>query len=48
MAQPVVSFHDVTAILLLVADIRNDIRSIREVLVEDDGQEEEEDPEADS
>jgi len=47
MAEPVVSFQDVTAILLLVADIRDDIRSIREVLVEDDGQEEEEDPEAD-
>lgn len=48
MPEPVVGFSDVTAILRLLADMRDDLRSIREFLLEEDDGEEEEDPETDA
>jgi hypothetical protein len=35
--------EDVTIVMTILGDIREDVRRIREELVEDDGQEEEED-----
>jgi len=45
--EPLVSFGDVTTIMTLLGDLRDDVRMLREFFVEDDG-EEEEDPEADA
>ena len=47
MQEPLVSFGDVTTIMTLLGDLRDDVRMLREFFVEDDG-EEEEDPEADA
>ncbi len=44
--EPLLSHRDVTTIMELLGDIRDDIRALRRLLEEDDG-EEEKDPEAD-
>jgi hypothetical protein len=44
MPEPIISSHDVS--MSLIGDLRNDVRTLREFFVEDDGEEEEE-PEAD-
>ncbi len=46
MPEPIISSQDVTTIVSLIGDLRNDVRTLRELFVEDDGEEEEE-PEAD-
>jgi len=38
--EPPISHGDVTTIMALVVDMRDDIRAIRRLLEEDDGQEE--------
>jgi hypothetical protein len=45
--EPILSFRDVTTIMTLITDIKDDVRAIRRLLEEDDG-EEEEDAEADA
>jgi hypothetical protein len=45
--EPILSFRDVTTIMTLITDIKDDVRAIRWLLEEDDG-EEEEDAEADA
>jgi hypothetical protein len=45
--EPLLDHRDVTTIMALLGDIRGDVRAIRVLLEEDDG-EEEEDPEAHS
>ena len=47
VAEPPVTHRDVTTIMELVVDIRDDVRALRLTFEEDDG-EEEEDPEADA
>ncbi|MCC6222550.1 MAG: hypothetical protein IT201_03555 [Thermoleophilia bacterium] len=44
--EPPIDHRDVTTIMALLGDIRDDVHAIRAQLEEDDG-EEEEDPEAD-
>jgi hypothetical protein len=44
--QPPIEHRDVTTIMALLGDIRSDVQTIRALLEEDDG--EEEDPEADA
>jgi hypothetical protein len=44
IAQPI-DHSDVTTIMGLLVDVRDDIRAIRQLLEEDDGEEEEENPE---
>ena len=46
--EPLISHRDVTTIMVLLGDIRTDVGAIRDFLEGDDGQEEEEDPEADA
>jgi hypothetical protein len=46
MTEPLITFEDVTTIMRLIGDLRDDVRKLREFFVEDDGEEEEE-PEAD-
>jgi hypothetical protein len=45
--EPVVSHSDVTTIMSLLADIKDDVRWFRELIERSDGEEEDEDPEAD-
>ena len=48
MAEVLLTHTDVTTIMRLLADVRDDIRDIRNVVTEDDdGEEEAEGPEAD-
>jgi hypothetical protein len=46
--EPLISHRDVTTIMAMLDDIRRDVHAIRDLLEEDDGQEEEGDSEADS
>jgi hypothetical protein len=46
--EPLISHQDVTTIMEMLGDIRADIAAIRGVLEEDNGEEEEGDPEANS
>jgi hypothetical protein len=46
--EPLISHRDVTTIMEMLGDIRDDIGAIRVLLEEDDGEEEEGDPEADA
>jgi hypothetical protein len=46
--EPLISHRDVTTIMVLLGDIRTDVRAIRLLLEEDNGEAEEEAPEADS
>jgi hypothetical protein len=43
-----IGHQDVTTIMRLLGDIQNDVRAIRVILEEDDGDEEEEAPEDDT
>ena len=45
--EPLVSHHDVTTIMGILADIKLDVRRIRIALEEEDGEEEEADREPD-
>jgi hypothetical protein len=45
--EPIISSRDVTTIMALLVDMRDDIRMLREYFIEDDGEEEEEPPTAD-
>jgi hypothetical protein len=45
--EPLLSFRDVTTIMTLITDIKDDVRAIRRLLEEEDNGEEEEDTEAD-
>jgi hypothetical protein len=40
--EPVISSQDVTTSMRLIGDLRDDVRTLREFIVEDDGEEEEE------
>jgi hypothetical protein len=46
--EPPISHQDVTTIMRLLGDIQEDVRAIRGLLEEDDGEEEEEAPEDDA
>jgi hypothetical protein len=48
LVEPLISHRDVTTIMEMLGDIRADIAAIRGVLEEDDGEEEEGNPEANS
>jgi hypothetical protein len=48
LVEPLISHRDVTTIVEMLGDIRADIAAIRGVLEEDNGEEEEGDPEANS
>jgi hypothetical protein len=46
--EPPLSHQDVTTIMRLIGDIQSDVRAIRVLLEEDDGEEEEEAPKDDT
>ncbi|MGH3117281.1 MAG: hypothetical protein ACRDQ2_09250 [Gaiellales bacterium] len=46
--EPVIEHRDVTTIMSLVGDIQADVKAIRKLLEEEDGEEEEEAPENDA